>query len=113
MTRTDLEQVRQQFANRIANIAGLKSDALVRAFAAVAREEFVGPGPWKTMRPPFVRDYVDTPDDNPVHLYDTVVVALDPERHLNNGEPGGLARWLDELDLAPGVRVLHIGCGVG
>jgi protein-L-isoaspartate(D-aspartate) O-methyltransferase len=42
-----------------------------------------------------------------------VLVALDASRGLNNGEPASLARWLDSLDLAPGDRVLHIGCGVG
>jgi protein-L-isoaspartate(D-aspartate) O-methyltransferase len=32
---------------------------------------------------------------------------------LNNGEPSSLLRFLDVLDLAPGDRFLHIGCGVG
>jgi protein-L-isoaspartate(D-aspartate) O-methyltransferase len=32
---------------------------------------------------------------------------------LNNGEPSSLLRFLDALDLAPGDRFLHIGCGVG
>jgi len=46
-------------------------------------------------------------------LYDNVLVALDAPRRLNNGEPAALARWLDTLDLAPGERLLHVGCGVG
>jgi len=28
-------------------------------------------------------------------------------------QPAALARWLDTLDLAPGERLLHVGCGVG
>jgi protein-L-isoaspartate(D-aspartate) O-methyltransferase len=42
-----------------------------------------------------------------------VLVALDTGRNLNNGQPSGLGRWLDSLDLTHGDRVLHIGCGVG
>jgi protein-L-isoaspartate(D-aspartate) O-methyltransferase len=57
--------------------------------------------------------YEVTPDGDPRHLYDCVLVALDASRSLNNGEPASLARWLDNLDLAPADRVLHIGCGVG
>jgi len=40
-------------------------------------------------------------------------VALDAERHLNNGEPSGLAAWLDALDIRRGIRFLHIGSGAG
>jgi protein-L-isoaspartate(D-aspartate) O-methyltransferase len=57
--------------------------------------------------------YQMTPDEDPRHIYDTVLVALDASRGLNNGEPSSLLRFLDILDLAPGDRFLHIGCGVG
>jgi protein-L-isoaspartate(D-aspartate) O-methyltransferase len=65
------------------------------------------------MRSPFTGGYVETPDSDPRHVYDTVVVALDAGRHLNNGEPSGLAAWLDALDVGRGIRFLHIGCGAG
>lgn len=65
------------------------------------------------MRSPFTGGYVATPDSDPRHVYDTVVVALDAGRHLNNGEPSGLAAWLDALDVGRGIRFLHIGCGAG
>ncbi len=87
--------------------------ALVHAFETVPREHFVGPGPWKILVPPDLVTYRDTPDGDPQHLYANVLVALDPSRCLNNGEPAALARWLDALDLAPGERFLHVGCGVG
>jgi protein-L-isoaspartate(D-aspartate) O-methyltransferase len=108
-----LDRARREFAEKIRTTAGLRSEALVRAFASVPREDFVGPGPWKLLRPPDVGRYAVTPDGDPRHLYDCVLVALDASRGLNNGEPASLARWLDSLDLAPGDRVLHIGCGVG
>ena len=110
---TDLERARLDFAERLRHAAGLRSAALVRAFGAVPREHFVGPGPWKILVPPDLLAYRDTSDGDPRHLYDNVLVALDASRRLNNGEPAALARWLDTLDLAPGERFLHVGCGVG
>jgi len=65
------------------------------------------------MRSPFTGGYVATPDSDPRHVYDTVVVALDAGRHFKNGEPSGLAAWLDALDVGRGIRFLHIGCGAG
>jgi protein-L-isoaspartate(D-aspartate) O-methyltransferase len=108
-----LDEARAEFAESIRRLAGLRSEALVRAFGAVRREDFVGPGPWKILVLPDVLTYRDTPDADPRHLYANVLVALDPSRFLNNGEPAALARWLDALDLKAGERFLHVGCGVG
>jgi len=108
----DLEGVRTAFAERLRQAARLRSAALVRASATVPREHFVGPGPWRTLALPDLK-YRDTPDGNPYHLYDDVLVAIDASRGINNGQPGALARWLDTLDSAPGESSLHIGCGVG
>ena len=47
------------------------------------------------------RGYQLTEDDDPRHLYDTVLVALDSSRGLNNGEPSsaqrrfGLYGWIN------------------
>jgi protein-L-isoaspartate(D-aspartate) O-methyltransferase len=112
MTNT-LDQARAAFAEDLRREAGLRSEGLVRAFAKVPREEYLGRGPWKTLVLPDVTTYRDTPDADPRHLYANVLVAIDPSRLLNNGEPAALARWLDALDLALGDRFLHLGCGVG
>ena len=108
-----LEESRREFAEKIRVIAGLRSASLVHALATVPREEFLGPGPWLLTSPALGGRYQRTPDDDPRRLYDNVLVALDADRNLNNGEPAALARWLDALDLSPGDRLLHIGCGVG
>src|SRR5262245_21013673 len=109
-----VEAARAAYAEKIRALVGLRSPALFRSLARVPREAFLGPGPWKLM---FINQvgegYKDTPDADPCHLYDNVLVAIDPERQLNNGEPAALLRWLDRLDLAPGERFLHVGCGVG
>src|SRR2546425_211982 len=114
MNSADLEQVRADFAQRIRRETGIRSPALVQGLSTIPREHFVGAGPWNLLRPSeMAQGYQLTADDDPRHLYDTVLVALDPARGLNNGEPSSLLRFLDTLDLAPGDRFLHIGCGVG
>jgi protein-L-isoaspartate(D-aspartate) O-methyltransferase len=40
-------------------------------------------------------------------------VAIDAERQLFNGGPTAVAPLIDALDLVAGVRVLHVGCGLG
>jgi protein-L-isoaspartate(D-aspartate) O-methyltransferase len=114
MTDAYLDRVRADFAEMIREQASIRSTALIKALGTVRKEDFVGPGPWKIMRPgDITRGYQLTPDADPRHLYDTVLVALDADRLLNTGEPSGLMRWLDSLDLIPGDRFLHVGCGVG
>ena len=110
----DVKAVREAFADRIRQVADIESPSLIQALATVPREDFVGPGPWKIMRPTELnRGYVPTPDADVSHIYDTVLVALDEDRQLNNGEPSSLLKWLDILTLKPGDDFLHIGCGVG
>ena len=109
----DLITARKRYAELIRKTATLRSERLVRALSEVPREDFMGPGPWKTMRFTFPLQYHDTPDANPIHLYDDVLVALDHSRMLNNGLPSGLARWIDALDIGEGDHVVHAGCGTG
>jgi len=112
----DLELRRRFFAEEIAAVAHLRSETLAAAFAKVPRERFLGPGPWQIFDPGAGLKgggYRATPDADPRHVYHNVLIALDPSRQLNNGEPAGLARWLDALDLRAGDHVLHVGCGSG
>jgi protein-L-isoaspartate(D-aspartate) O-methyltransferase len=117
-----LEEIRQFYAEEIQAVANLQTKALVKAFATVPREHFLGPGPWKIATPDALQspsghatrsNYRSTEDDNPRHLYHNVVVAIDVERQLNNGQPGSLATWIDGLELKEGNRAVHIGCAVG
>jgi protein-L-isoaspartate(D-aspartate) O-methyltransferase len=114
MGKRELARSREEYAQKLRRLSEIKSPGLIRAFATVPREAFLGPGPWRILLPAdLASGYRDTPDDDPRHLYENVLVAIDEARRLNNGEPAALARWLDALELASGDRVVHIGCGVG
>ncbi len=88
------------------------------ALATVPRERFLRPGPWTVLAD---TDFTigaagrmrTTPDADPRRVSHNIAVAIDPARHLFNGQPGTLTVWIDALALAPGARVLHVGCGLG
>jgi protein-L-isoaspartate(D-aspartate) O-methyltransferase len=111
-----LAAARRFFAAEIEAVAHLRSAALVEALATVPRERFLGPGPWQIMSGDGglgPASYWTTADADPRRLCHNVVVALDPARQLNNGQPSLLASWIDALELAAGERAVHVGCGVG
>jgi protein-L-isoaspartate(D-aspartate) O-methyltransferase len=112
---TDLAAHRRAYAEDLRATAHLRSDELVEAFARVPRERFLGPGPWQIAAwvAPGRVEYRTTEDEDPKHLYQDVLVAIDASRWLNNGQPSGLARWFDALALRNGERVVHVGCGTG
>jgi protein-L-isoaspartate(D-aspartate) O-methyltransferase len=110
--RVDLNDIRRYFAEEIRAVANIRSEALVDAFAKVPRERFLGPGPWQ-IQSDRDENYRTTKDADPRRLYHNILVAIDPGRRLNNGQPSYLAFCIDSLDLAEGDRVLHVGCGVG
>ena len=103
-------QSRERYARAIAAEPGVDDPRVVEAFAAVPRERFVGPGPWQILGP---SGYVESASADPALLYDDVVVALAPDRRINNGQPTLHARCLSAARVRPGERVLHVGCGTG
>jgi protein-L-isoaspartate(D-aspartate) O-methyltransferase len=106
-----LEEARRWFAEELRSIAHLGHERVAAAFAAVPRERFAGPGPWRIFH--MVDGYWSTPDADPRHLYHNVLVALDEQRGLNIGEPLLWARHFDRIDVKAGERVLQIGAGSG
>ncbi len=102
-----VEQARQSYAAELRFTARVRSSAVVDAFAAVPREQFVGPGPWRIKSPMDLAEYWTTEDDNPSHVYHDVLIALDESRGINNGQPSLWAYLFDRLELVPGERVLH------
>lgn len=107
-----IARARARYAQEVC--AGLASTRLEAAFAAVPREDYVGPGPWQILIPEEMQaGYQWTSDADPRRLYRDVLVALDASRGINNGHPSSLAKWIDQLALEPGDRLTHVGCGVG
>ena len=111
MRPRDLEDKRAWFAEDLRVTCHLSSPAVVQAFADVPRERFLGPGPW-LVRGLFEGSYLTESDDPSLVSHD-IAVAIDENRQLYNGQPGLIARWFEDLAIAPASRVLHIGCGTG
>jgi protein-L-isoaspartate(D-aspartate) O-methyltransferase len=106
-----LEAHRSFFADLITASAGVPKDGRLRtAFAAIPREGFVGPGPWKVFT---LAGYIETPSADTAFLYQDVVVGLAPERKINNGQPVLHAFCLAALNVKDGETVIHIGAGAG
>ncbi|MGE0120393.1 MAG: protein-L-isoaspartate O-methyltransferase [Dongiaceae bacterium] len=107
-----VEDARRHFAEELRYVAPVRNnEAVVRAFAAVPRERFLGPGPWRIF--PSGHDGWITADDDPRHLYHNVLVVIDAARELNNGEPSLWAFLYDQVEIAAGERILHVGAGTG
>ena len=106
-----LEAHRHFYAELVTTSAGAaKNERLKDAFASTPRERFVGAGPWKVFAG---GNYVETPTDDPAFVYQDVVVALAPERRINNGQPILHAISLAALSVKHGEKVLHVGAGTG
>jgi protein-L-isoaspartate(D-aspartate) O-methyltransferase len=110
---SSIEQARHWYAEELRFTAKVSSPAVIDAFAAVPREHFFGPGPWRILSPMAIAEYWTTEDADPRHLYHDVLVAIDEERRLNNGQPSLWARLYDQLHLNRGEHVAHVGAGLG
>jgi protein-L-isoaspartate(D-aspartate) O-methyltransferase len=103
---------RQFYARMAAAGGGQLRDDLERAFEIVPREYFLGAGPWLAVSSASGLP-VATPTDDPIHVYQNVLFALDRDRRINNGEPFLHGQLLGALSPARGNVALHIGCGTG
>ena len=88
----------------------MNSVALFEAFATVPRERFVGPGPWHIQS---WGEHWSTEEADPRHVYHDTLIALDENKHINNGQPSLWAYYLDRVNVRTGQHVLHLGCGTG
>jgi protein-L-isoaspartate(D-aspartate) O-methyltransferase len=109
---SDIAAARRRYTEEIKVREQISSPRLLRAFAVIPRERFMGEGPWR-IRSETVRDYWNTEDADPVHLYQDVLVAIDEYRKLDTGLPSLWAHLFDLLDIKEKERVVQIGCGLG
>ena len=110
MHEVTMTEARSQYAKAIASAPGVDDVRVPQAFAKVPREQFLGRGPWMILSR---EGYVESETADPRLLYDDIVVALSPEKRINNGQPSLHAQCLSAARIRPSERVLHIGCGAG
>jgi protein-L-isoaspartate(D-aspartate) O-methyltransferase len=111
--QAELRIIRTAYARQILALVEIDDARLDAAFAAVRREDFLGPGPWPMLRRFEGRWYVLTPDADPVYLYTDDLVGIVPERHINNGQPSLHAHLIHQAAPAAGEHVVHVGTGTG
>jgi protein-L-isoaspartate(D-aspartate) O-methyltransferase len=108
--RTNIGEIRGIFARLLAAASGSADPRLERAFELVPREAFMGPGPWRLG---VYQKYFETPDADPAYLYQNLLVALDADKGINNGEPFLHAIWIAAVSPKAGDTICHIGAGTG
>lgn len=107
----ELRIIRAAYAKQILAAAWVDNARLEAALSAARREDFLGAGPWWILRR--FRDYITTPDADPVYLYTDDLVGILPERHLNNGQPSLHAYLIHQASPSAGDHVVHVGTGTG
>jgi protein-L-isoaspartate(D-aspartate) O-methyltransferase len=104
----EIAKRRQAYAVEIAR--SVSDPRIEAAFAAVPREDFAGPPPWRIGSGGLFGQVVS---DDPARLYDDVLVAIDASRGINNGQPSLHAQSIDALRVREGETIVQIGAGAG
>ena len=103
-----LDHQRRSYAHAVTRMADVRNPRIREVFATIPREAFLPPPPWTT-----ISRGVATQTSNVADLYADVLVALDREQGINNGEPALHAAWLDAVEPERGEAVVHVGAGLG
>jgi len=112
--QADVDLARRWFAKDIGEVAPvLRNPAIIKAFAKVPREDYLGSGPWKVRSRLCIGDIHLSATKSPHHVYHDVLIAIDEDAGINNGLPSLWARVYDNLDIQKGATVLQVGAGVG
>src|SRR4051812_212435 len=110
MAEDRLSPIRAEYARRLMQSARRENERVEAAFAAVPRERYLTPPPWRIFSPGWGLDLVSADRAN---LYADVLVALDDPKRINNGQPSLHAAWMAATDPQPGETVIQIGIGAG
>src|SRR5262245_5537882 len=81
------------------------------AFETVPREMFLPPGPWHVEAGS--GGYIETPSADVRFLYQDILVAIDKDRGINNGQPSAHAQFMGRIEPQPGDKGVHVGAGTG
>jgi protein-L-isoaspartate(D-aspartate) O-methyltransferase len=101
---------RRAYAAEVTRRAGISDPRIEAAFAAVPREDFAGAPPWRIGSGGL---FGQSSSSDPARLYEDVLVAIDAERGINNGQPSLHAQSIAALELREGEMVVQIGAGAG
>ena len=93
---------RRTYAAEVTRSAHVQDPRIEAAFAAVPREDFAGFPPWRIGSGGL---FGLTSSDDPARLYEDVLVAIDAERGINNGQPSLHAQSIDALGVQEGETV--------
>jgi protein-L-isoaspartate(D-aspartate) O-methyltransferase len=104
-----VDDARRTYAQHLVRELRQGHDRLYHAFAETPREQFLGAPPWPLLRGGFMRQWTDDPRE----LYQDVLVGLDVELGINNGQPSLHAQCLAACDPRRGDVALHVGAGTG
>ncbi|KZE35291.1 protein-L-isoaspartate(D-aspartate) O-methyltransferase [Chelatococcus daeguensis] len=108
--QADVVRLRHRYARQVTMRLVVSDPRLRDAFAAVPRERFLGPGPWRLVTP-FGSEM--TPDSDLRHVYSDIAIECQPVRGRDDGEPSRHALGIAALGLRAGQTVAHMGCGTG
>ena len=101
---------RRAYAAEITRRAGVSDPRIEAAFAAVPREDFAGPPPWRVGSGGV---FGQTSADDPARLYEDVLVGIDARRGIINGQPSLHAQSIAALGVNEGETVAQVGAGAG
>jgi protein-L-isoaspartate(D-aspartate) O-methyltransferase len=109
LNQQKLAIVRRAYARQMLGFADVRNDRLEQVFASIRREDFLGNEPWRIAGTPGTA----LPVNDPVYVNQDVILALAPERGINNGSPSLHAKMLNDLAVEPGQHIAHVGAGAG
>lgn len=110
-THTDQDEstpARISYASEVMRLASVENARIAEAFVVIPREAFLPPSPWTV-----ISMGIGTQTRQVYDLYNNVLVAIDRERGINNGEPALHAAWIDAISPQAGETVIHVGAGMG
>lgn len=100
--------LRLSYAAELMGLSEVEDTRIRDAFAQITREHFLPPPPWTVISMGIATQTRQISD-----LYSNVLVAIDRDRGINNGEPALHAAWIDAISPQPGEMVIHVGAGLG
>lgn len=104
------DEARKAMVDELVRRRIIQTPAVERAFRRVRRHTFLSP-PYAIAADALGQDFVAT--DDPCRVYADVTVASRGDKNIHCLRPGIVARQLEALAVAEGMRVLHVETGHG